>query len=283
MRRARKSLAPGTATRWNADELQEWHRLYTLRSHFDGLAARFAAEAVAAGASASALKVSFESMRDAAGAKDYPAFLEADMHFHREIAALANTKMLSEMWQQLETALRPFVAWVHHDLIRDLQLMANTHAPFLEAIVRGDARSAERLAQIDLDSIWQMLTSLPAEPETEPDPVERLCAYIILNLHAKLVFSTLASEVCNLSRSHLARLFVERRGESFQAYVQTLRMRRAADLLRSTNLSVGDIATRVGYNDTSRFGVHFRRSQGSSPSRWREQNVSTDSPESLVK
>lgn len=270
---ARKSISPRITARWSKEELQQWHRLYTLRSHFDGLAARFAAEAVADGACSQALRGCYERMRHAAREKNYPAFLEADMFFHREIASLARTEILPELWQQLESTLRPFVSWVHRELFGDLETIANTHAPFFEAIAAGDARAAERLAQIDLDSLWQMLTSMPAEPETEADPVERLCAYVILNLHRRLVFATLAREVCNLSRSHLAKLFVDRRGESFQAYVQNLRMRRASDLLRTTNLSIGDIAMRVGYTDASRFGVHFRRRYGETPVTWRANNA----------
>ena len=54
-----------------------------------------------------------------------------------------------------------------------------------------------------------------------------------------------------------------------RAYLVQLRLKMAESLLRDTQLPVGQIANRVGYEDTSHFIRLFRRSLGQTPSAYR--------------
>jgi AraC family transcriptional regulator of adaptative response / methylphosphotriester-DNA alkyltransferase methyltransferase len=71
------------------------------------------------------------------------------------------------------------------------------------------------------------------------------------------------------SRRQVQRAFAEA-GTTVRDYVHSVRMERAADLLRSTPLSVREIGQRVGYRQPAQFAKAFRRSSGSTPSAWRE-------------
>jgi transcriptional regulator GlxA family with amidase domain len=62
-------------------------------------------------------------------------------------------------------------------------------------------------------------------------------------------------------------------GMNFRAYLQKIRLGKAAELLASTRLPVGTIARRVGHRDFSRFGQHFKRMHGVEPRRWRALEV----------
>ena len=75
-----------------------------------------------------------------------------------------------------------------------------------------------------------------------------------------------------LSASTLNRAFRRAVGLPPLAYHRRLRMRRAADLLRTTDLSVTDIADRTGFDDANYFARQFRRVMGSSPSAYRRQS-----------
>jgi transcriptional regulator GlxA family with amidase domain len=68
----------------------------------------------------------------------------------------------------------------------------------------------------------------------------------------------------------LNRRFKQATGMSPQAYLQSLRIAAAKDLLRHSNLSVGDIAWQLGLQDVSYFSQLFRRHSGISPLRYRE-------------
>lgn len=71
------------------------------------------------------------------------------------------------------------------------------------------------------------------------------------------------------SRRQLQRAFAEIGGTTFRAYALEVRMRRARELLRDTDMSVREIAERVGYRKPPQFCKTFRRQHGQSPSRYR--------------
>ena len=55
-----------------------------------------------------------------------------------------------------------------------------------------------------------------------------------------------------------------------QSYLQSLRIAGAKDLLRHSNLTVGEIAWQLGVQDVSYFSQLFRRHCGMSPLKYRE-------------
>ena len=245
-----------------AEVLAGFHVLYALRAEVEAFAARHAAERVAGGAPPAELLRHLAAMQQAARDNDYEAFVQADMSLHRSVAQFSQVPGLDEVWDVIEKRMRDFVAWAHRYLLRDLAMLALSHQAFVEAIGRGDAAHAAHLARVGLDSLWQLLLEQPAAVNAEPDPVERVCAYAMLHLHRPLSVARVAREVAFLSPSQLSRLFQQARKESFTEYVQGLRMRRAALLLQNKDLTVGEIASRVGYFDLSHFAAHFRRYHG---------------------
>lgn len=77
------------------------------------------------------------------------------------------------------------------------------------------------------------------------------------------------AEFLDTSSRNLNRRFKEATGYSPQAYLQSQRIARARDLLRSSNLSVSEIAWRVGLQDTSYFSKLFRQHCDMPPLRYR--------------
>ena len=73
-----------------------------------------------------------------------------------------------------------------------------------------------------------------------------------------------------LSPRTLNRRFKQATGVSPQAYLQRLRIGAAKDLLRQSNLSIGEIAWQLGLQDASYFSQLFRQHSGMSPLRYRE-------------
>lgn len=76
-----------------------------------------------------------------------------------------------------------------------------------------------------------------------------------------------------MSRAAFARHFHALLGEGPLGYLTTWRMRLAAQLLRSTTLSVAEVATRVGYESEFSFSRAFRRAWGEAPSHHRARTV----------
>lgn len=72
-----------------------------------------------------------------------------------------------------------------------------------------------------------------------------------------------------MSRSAFAQEFTARFGRTPMAFVRDVRLRRGAELLRSTDLSVDAVARRVGFASRSHFSQAFRERFGLSPTPFR--------------
>ncbi len=68
---------------------------------------------------------------------------------------------------------------------------------------------------------------------------------------------------------HFARLFKKLMGASPHAYLAALRVRRAQTLLAETDLSVTEVASRIGYGSSSHFAKAFRQTTGLTPRAFR--------------
>jgi AraC family transcriptional regulator of adaptative response / methylphosphotriester-DNA alkyltransferase methyltransferase len=75
------------------------------------------------------------------------------------------------------------------------------------------------------------------------------------------------------SRRQLQRAYAEIGNTTFREHLTAVRMERAAELLRHRELTVRDVARRVGYRQPAQFAKAFRRHHGTTPSRYRMQQA----------
>jgi len=97
-------------------------------------------------------------------------------------------------------------------------------------------------------------------------------AYLEQHLDEPVTLEAL-SGLSDLSVSTLNRAFRRAVGLPPLAYHRRLRMRRAGDLLRTTDLSVTEVAGQAGYDDANYFARQFRKTMGFSPSAYRRKSV----------
>src|SRR5258708_16494671 len=74
-----------------------------------------------------------------------------------------------------------------------------------------------------------------------------------------------------LSRSGFAARFSELVGETPLEYLAQWRMTKAAQLLRDTDLSIGEVAERVGYQSEASFNRAFKRLERVTPGAYRRR------------
>ena len=79
-----------------------------------------------------------------------------------------------------------------------------------------------------------------------------------------------------VSRSTLFRMFIRYLEISPKEYLEQYRIRKASALLRTTDLTVGSIATSVGYDNGLYFSKAFRRMTGQSPTECRMEARETE-------
>lgn len=79
------------------------------------------------------------------------------------------------------------------------------------------------------------------------------------------------AKALTINANYLSTLFHKDMGMTFIDFVNKERTNQAAALLRHTNLQIQQIASAVGYNNTSYFAKQFVRFQGISPSHYRRE------------
>jgi AraC family transcriptional regulator len=92
--------------------------------------------------------------------------------------------------------------------------------------------------------------------------------YIEDHLDSEIALEDLAAAV-HLSAFHFARLFKASTGLPPHQYVIARRIERAKQLLRDDDLSLAQVAARVGFWDQGHFTRHFKRLVGVTPGRFR--------------
>ncbi|HEY3971760.1 MAG TPA: helix-turn-helix domain-containing protein [Candidatus Sulfotelmatobacter sp.] len=122
-----------------------------------------------------------------------------------------------------------------------------------------------------------MLANLPAPitPKNygglSPATANRIREYIDSHLQENIALEVLAG-IAQLSVHHFAREFRQSVGVSPHSYIVRRRVERAKELLRTTDLSLSEIANASGFADQSHFTRHFRRLTGISPGLARRHN-----------
>jgi len=129
---------------------------------------------------------------------------------------------------------------------------------------RMNHQSASQL--IETQGIMLQLTSRfisgkPAEKSTgfqSKAKLGKVYHYIDQHLNKKITLSDLSGQVC-LSNDHFSKIFNEIMGMRPMEYVSRKRIERAQMLLVTTNLSISQIAEKVGISNYSYFSTLFKK------------------------
>lgn len=100
--------------------------------------------------------------------------------------------------------------------------------------------------------------------------VEYALQYIKYN-YAHIKVNDIASYI-GINRSYLTTIFKKQLNISPQEYLVSYRLKKAAELIRTTNMSIQDISTSIGYENALTFSKMFKQIYGLSPRNYRNQD-----------
>lgn len=102
--------------------------------------------------------------------------------------------------------------------------------------------------------------------------VRKACQYIESNYQKPEIMLRDVAEHVALSNNHFCTVFGQEMGVTFIEYLTQLRMDQAKNFLKSTELSSGEIAERIGYTDPHYFRYLFKKHAGMNPRDYRASN-----------
>ncbi|MGN6436813.1 MAG: helix-turn-helix domain-containing protein [Agriterribacter sp.] len=126
-------------------------------------------------------------------------------------------------------------------------------------------------------SLYRLLTFFvcPVQvtiPVNKKDLVRDSIAYMKANIGRPLTVGDLAAKQ-NSSASHYAMAFKRRTGSSPIDYFIRLKIKFACQLLKQSDLKIGEISGAIGYDDVFYFSRIFKKITGSSPLQYRQRVV----------
>ncbi len=179
------------------------------------------------------------------------------------------------LWLFITFELPPRHPWLSNGGIP--QPLDRRMEALLDLIISGyqgaDGRETDRISlRLLLGDLLSRYTVLA--PREAPSPghhdrfIEKIAAYMADHLAEPLSLRSLADHI-HLSVSHMRNLFQQRLEMGPITYLRQCRMHHACGLLRQTDLSVGEVAARCGFDSLYSFSRAFKRYFRQSPSQYR--------------
>lgn len=138
-----------------------------------------------------------------------------------------------------------------------------------EVYYRASDSELCQLLHLAIENVMQS-----ACPITESAPqdayMEEIHRYLLERLDKRITIDTLSRQFL-LNPTTLKERFKHAYGHSLATHIRIHRMETASQLLTATNLSVQEIAGRVGYTSQSKFSAAFRHAYGFLPLEYRKK------------
>lgn len=101
--------------------------------------------------------------------------------------------------------------------------------------------------------------------------IQKILDYINQNIGNPISRESICRELY-ISENYLSRTFTKEMGMTLVDYITECRINKAKELLRTTDLTVTNICTQVGYNYAAYFTKIFKEKTGMTPNQYREQH-----------
>ena len=99
--------------------------------------------------------------------------------------------------------------------------------------------------------------------------MEDLIGYIAANCYSGEFSTAIMAEEFKMSLPYLSQYFKKHMNRNLSDYVTELRISRAKELLRETDLPIREVAESVGYFSVNSFIRRFKQMAGCTPGDWR--------------
>ena len=112
----------------------------------------------------------------------------------------------------------------------------------------------------------------PTEDNNTPPVVSDAKLYMSQHFTEPGLMLQDVAKAVGMSNSRFSTVFSQQSGQTFTEYLIYLRMNKAKEMLKFTDMRSSQIAYEVGYNDAHYFSYIFKKNVGMTPSEYRTQH-----------
>ena len=149
------------------------------------------------------------------------------------------------------------------------QMIDQLYKMSFQADVLSYATQSNIVSNILTEMLYSLINNHTTVSRIYRQDIAELTEYIKSNCTKPLTVEDF-SDLLHLSKSHLIRVFERQVGMSPYRYLHMCRINKALHLLRTTCMSVSQIAYAVGYGDPIVFTRHFKEYHRATPSTYRK-------------
>ena len=122
------------------------------------------------------------------------------------------------------------------------------------------------------DYLFQLFQDVCGVEEQKTSIIADLLNYLEWNYPYDISVNDLAMYKYFVNPSYLSRLFKAETGQTLSRYLIELRMKKAAQMLKTSELKISDVAACVGYNDVSYFIQTFKKHYHVTPEQYKKES-----------
>lgn len=194
----------------------------------------------------------------------------ADTHAIRE----GDLELINVMFRAEHTGNAPFLS--HAFLDTSPIIFTNEQDGALLLSLLSELVTAHesdlQYAMLLLQCVLRKLNKLGHGRETSfSDYIQRAVLYVLEHFHGGVTMEETAAHL-GLSKAYFSDLFLRQTGQSFKAYLDSIRFSYAKNLLAFSDLPVSEILTQAGFADYANFARRFKAVCGMTPTAYRAQN-----------
>lgn len=212
---------------------------------------------------------------------DYPIKLErklfAEIENGEANAAIATARSFFD-WMEgnasnlmdIRLKILEFVLWAEHIAYEKggMTYQLNSRADYLPEIM--EMSDTAQMRRWFLDKIMEACQNIISKrTEKSISIIELAKEYIKGNYRGDLSLDDVSRAV-NISPYYFSKIFKDNTGENFIEYLTNIRIDKAKELLGTTEYSMKEICSMVGYSDPNYFSRTFKKNVGITPTEYKE-------------
>jgi len=148
----------------------------------------------------------------------------------------------------------------------------------------GEVVLPARLTSAQQDILQQKLTAIGFEllDDQQQQLVEKIKSIVIDHVHQQednhFVFTEVLPRMLGKEYSQLSKLFSEKEGITIEQYVILQRMEKVKELLSYNELTLSEIAYKLGYSSVAYLSAQFKKVTGLTPSQFKKLGINLRKP-----